>query len=75
MFVHRTKKLLVRSTSVGSDILYFHKPDQAALTALHFPNLWDLKISLALLTSMLSDHDAFVQSCLDFVSFYIEDIT
>ena len=23
-FVHRTKKLLVRSTCVGSDILYFH---------------------------------------------------
>ena len=38
MFIHRTKKLLLRSTIVGSDISYFHKQtradsDQAALTS------------------------------------------
>ena len=37
MFVHRTKKLLVRSTSVGSYLIIFPyanivDPDQAALT-------------------------------------------
>ena len=37
MLVHRTKKLLVRSTSVGSYLIRFPKasrvdPDQAALT-------------------------------------------
>ena len=38
--VHRTKKLLARSTSVWSDISYFHNeanrvdPDQAALIGL-----------------------------------------
>ena len=30
--VLRTKKLHVKFTSIGSDISYFHNPDQAALT-------------------------------------------
>ena len=37
MLVQRTKKLLVRSICVGSDVSYFHEqtvdPDQAALFA------------------------------------------
>ena len=31
MLVHRTKKLLVRATSVGSDISYFHKQTEKTL--------------------------------------------
>ena len=44
MFVHRTKKLLVRSSSVGSYQIIFPQanrvdPDQAALTGAELPEM------------------------------------
>ena len=42
MLVHRTKKLLVRSTSVGSDISYFHKQKEETLIRQLLQELPDL---------------------------------
>ena len=42
MLVQRTEKLLFRSTSVGSDISYFHKQTEKTLTRQLLQELSDL---------------------------------
>ena len=42
MLVHRTKKLIIRSTSVGSAISYFHKQAEKTLIRQLLQELPDL---------------------------------